>query len=125
MLAASRPRSCTESGILRITMHPPKAQRHQGWSSDPKAHSSACAAMKVKESEAKVTQSCLTLCRPMDYAVHGILQARILEWVAFPFSRGSSQPRLEPKSPAMQADSLPAELAGKQPWEQTIIGRPP
>ena len=30
---------------------------------------------------------------PMDYTVHGILQARILEWVAFPFSRGSSQPR--------------------------------
>jgi len=29
----------------------------------------------------------------MDYAVHGVLQARILEWVAFPFSRGSSQPR--------------------------------
>ena len=34
-----------------------------------------------------------TLCDPMDYTVHGILQARILEWVAFPFSRGSSQPR--------------------------------
>ena len=30
---------------------------------------------------------------PMDYTVHGILQARILEWVAVPFSRGSSQPR--------------------------------
>ena len=30
---------------------------------------------------------------PMDYTVHGILQARILEWVAFPFLRGSSQPR--------------------------------
>ena len=41
----------------------------------------------------KVTQSCLTLCDPMDYSVHGILQDRILEWVAFPFSRGSSQPR--------------------------------
>ena len=41
----------------------------------------------------KVGQSCLTLCDPMDYTVHGILQARILEWVAFPFSRGSSQPR--------------------------------
>ena len=41
----------------------------------------------------KVTQSCLTLCDPMDCIVHGILQARILEWVAFPFSRGSSQPR--------------------------------
>ena len=41
----------------------------------------------------KVTQSCLTLRDPMDYTVHGILQARILEWVAVPFSRGSSQPR--------------------------------
>ena len=41
----------------------------------------------------KVAQSCLTLCDPMDYTVPGILQARILEWVAFPFSRGSSQPR--------------------------------
>ena len=41
----------------------------------------------------KVTQSCPTLCDPIGYTVHGILQARILEWVAFPFSRGSSQPR--------------------------------
>ena len=41
----------------------------------------------------KVTQSCLNLCNPMDYEVHGILHARILEWVAVPFSRGSSQPR--------------------------------
>ena len=41
----------------------------------------------------KVTQSCLTLCDPMDCTVQGILLARILEWVAFPFSRGSSQPR--------------------------------
>ena len=41
----------------------------------------------------KVSQLCLTLCSPVNYTVHGILQARILEWVAFPFSRGSSQPR--------------------------------
>ena len=41
----------------------------------------------------KVTQLCTTLCDPMDHTVHGILQARILEWVAFSFSRGSSQPR--------------------------------
>ena len=41
----------------------------------------------------KVAQSCPTLCDPMDYTVHGILLARKLEWVAFPFSRGSSQPR--------------------------------
>ena len=45
----------------------------------------------------KVTQSCLTLCNSMGYIVHGILQAKILGWVlgwvAFPFSRGSFQPR--------------------------------
>ena len=41
----------------------------------------------------KVAQSCPTFCDPMDYTFHGILQARILEWVAFPFSRGCSQPR--------------------------------
>ena len=45
------------------------------------------------ESEVKVARSCLTLCDPMDYTVHGILQARILEWVDLPFSGGSSQPR--------------------------------
>ena len=41
----------------------------------------------------KVAQSCQTLCDPMDDTVHGILQATIPEWVAFPFSGGSSQPR--------------------------------
>ena len=41
----------------------------------------------------KVTQSLPTLCDPTDYTVHRILQATVLEWVAFPFSRGSSQPR--------------------------------
>ena len=41
----------------------------------------------------KVAQSCLTLCDPTDYTGHGILQARILEWVSFSFSRGSFQPR--------------------------------
>ena len=47
----------------------------------------------VAEVKMKVTHLCLTLCDPMDYTVHGILQARILEWVALPFSRGLSQPR--------------------------------
>ena len=41
----------------------------------------------------KVTQLCPTLCDPLDCTVHGIFQARILEWVTFPFSRGSSQSR--------------------------------
>ena len=46
-----------------------------------------------KWSEVKIAQLCLTLCDPLDYIVLGILQARILEWVAFPFFRWSSQPR--------------------------------
>ena len=43
----------------------------------------------------QISQSCPTFCDPMDYRVHGIFQARILEWVAFPFSRGSSQLRVQ------------------------------
>ena len=101
----------------------------------------------------KVAQSHPTLCNTMDYIVHGILQARILEWVAIPFSRGifptqgwnpdfphwkqilyqqsnkesprilewvaflfsrgSSHPGIEPRSPSLQADSLPVEPQGK------------
>ena len=57
----------------------------------------------------KVAQSCLILCSPMDYPVCGILQARILEWVAVPFSRGLPNPGIEPRSPTLQVDSLPAE----------------
>ena len=61
----------------------------------------------------KVSQSCLTLCNPMDYTVHGILQARILEWISFPFSRGSSQPGIEPRSPVLKSDFLPVAPPGK------------
>ena len=59
-----------------------------------------------------------TLCDRMDYSppgsfVHGILQARILEWVAVPSSRDLANPRIEPRSPALQVDSLPSEPLGK------------
>ena len=55
-------------------------------------------AKDVKKVKVLVTQSCPILCDPMncsppDFSVHGILQARILEWVAIPFPRGSSQLR--------------------------------
>ena len=66
--------------------------------------------MKVK---VKVTQSCPTLCDPMDYRVHGILQARILEWVAFPSPGDIPNPGIEPRSLTLQADYLPAEPQGK------------
>jgi len=46
----------------------------------------------------------------MDYTVHGILQARILEWVAFPFSGDLPNPGIEPMSSILQADSLPTDL---------------
>ena len=61
----------------------------------------------------KVAQLRLTLCDPKDYTIHGILQARILDWVAVPFSRGSSQPRDRTQPPALQVDSFPAEPQGK------------
>ena len=56
-----------------------------------------------------VTQSCLTLCDPMDCnvpstSVPGTFRAKILEWVAIPFFRGTPQPRIEPGSPALQVD---------------------
>ena len=49
----------------------------------------------------------------MDSVVHGILQARTLEWVVCPFSSGSSNPGIKPGSPALLVDSVPAELSGK------------
>ena len=63
-------------------------------------------------------QSCPTLCDPVDgsppgSSVHGILQARTLEGVAFPSSRNLSNPGIEPRSSALQADSLPSEPWGK------------
>ena len=61
----------------------------------------------------EVTQSYLTLCNPVDYTVHGILQARILEWVAFPSSNKLPNPGIELSSPALQVDSLPAESQRK------------
>ena len=51
------------------------------------------AVSEILHEKVKVVLLCLTLCDPIDYTVHGILQARILEWVAFPFSRGCSQLR--------------------------------
>ena len=59
----------------------------------------------VHESQSVVSNSGT----PMDYMVHGIFQARILEWIAFPFSRGSSQPRDRTQVSALQVDCLPAE----------------
>ena len=63
-------------------------------------------------------QVCPTLCDPMDCSppgssVHGSFQERTLEWVAISFSRGSSHPGIEPRSPALQACALTSEPPGK------------
>ena len=75
-----------------------------------------------------ITQSWLTLCNLRDYSppgssVHGIHQARILEWVAIPFSRGSSRRRdwtCISTSPALQADALPSEPPGKPMYSSCV-----
>ena len=69
-------------------------------------------------SESEVAQSCPTLCNPVDCSpsgssVHGILWARILEWVAISFSRDLPDPGIKPRSPALQADALTSEPPGK------------
>ena len=66
------------------------------------------------------TKSCLTLCDPMDYSppgysVHEVFQARILEWVAISSLGDLADPTIELLSPALQANSLPLEQAGKPP----------
>ena len=63
--------------------------------------------------EVKFAQLCPTLCDPMNYTVHGILQARILKWVAFASPGDLPNPGIEPRSPALQVGSLPAESQGK------------
>ena len=70
----------------------------------------------------KVAQLCLTLCKPMDSAVHGILQAGIMERVSFPSPGDLPSPGIEPMSPTLQADSLPAEPQEKPKY--TVVGSP-
>ena len=84
-------------------------------------HAPAQKCLQVCRSEVKwteVIQSCLTLCDPMDCSlqgssIHGIFQARVLEWVAISFSRGLPDPGIEPRSPALQADTLLSEPPGE------------
>ena len=66
---------------------------------------------KARKKESEVAQSCLTLCDPMDCSLpgsslRGILQARVLEWVAISSPGDLPNPGTEPGSPALQADSF-------------------
>ena len=70
------------------------------------------------ESESEIVKSCPTLCDPMgcsilSSSIHGIFQARVLSGVPFPSPVDLSNPGIEPGSPALQADALPSEPAGK------------
>ena len=71
--------------------------------------------------ESEIAQSCPTLCDPMDCSlpgssVHGIFQARVLEWLPFPSPWDLPNSGIEPWSPALQADALTSELPGKPAW---------
>ena len=71
----------------------------------------------MKKVKVLVAQSCPTLYDPMDYSlVHGIPQARILEWVAIPFARGSSLPRDQ----TWVSDASPSEPPGKPTGKEGI-----
>ena len=62
----------------------------------------------------KVVQSCPALCDPMDYTVHGILQVEYWSGWPFPSSGDIPNPGIEPRSPTLQPDSLPAEPRGEE-----------
>ena len=68
-----------------------------------------------------VAQSCLTHCDPMDCSPPGILQARILEWIAFPSPGDLPDSGTKPRSPALQADSLPSEPLGRPPRGMVVV----
>ena len=73
-----------------------------------------------------VTRPCLILCHPMDCSppgssVHGIVQARLVEWVAISFSRGIFPTQDVPWPPALQADSLLCELQGSPIYQYCFI----
>ena len=75
-----------------------------------------------------LAQSCLTLCDPMDYSlprssVHEIVQARLLEWVTSPSPRDLPDPGIEPRSLALQVDSLPSEPRENNPLEKGMATR--
>ena len=74
-----------------------------------------------------VTQLCPTLCDTVDSSppgssVHGILQVRILEWLPFPSSRNLPDPGIEPRSSALQANSLPSEASNYLPVKIQGLG---
>ena len=74
--------------------------------------------------KAKVIQSCPTVCNPMDCTVHGILQARILEQAAVPFSRGSSQTRDQTQISHTAGGFFPSELPGKSSLKKNSSWNP-
>ena len=84
-----------------------------GWGTKISYASQLSQNKKRKQTKWKSLSRVWLFATPMDYTAHGILQARILEWVAFLFSRGSSTPGIKPRSPALQAVSLLTEPPGK------------
>ena len=70
----------------------------------------------------KVAQSCPSLCEPINYTVRGILQARILEWAPFPFSRGSSQPRDRTQVSCIAGRFFTSRATREAPEPQNVYG---
>ena len=83
----------------------------------------------LRSESVKVTQLCLTLCNPMDCSlpgcsVHGILQVRILEWVAFPSARDLPNPAMEPRSSALLVDYSQSEPLLRMTAQNLDLGFP-
>ena len=115
----ARPRCTRHAGFLPVSCPDLCLPEEVTWASPRSTGWGSVLCLECNK-EVHVAQLCLTLCDPMDYTVHGILLARVLEWVAIPFSRGSSQPRDWTWVSCIQADSLPSEPPGKPCAKQSF-----
>ena len=98
----------------------PAALRGTTWSREPSQEGAGASISNVSVGKVLIVQLCLTLFNPVDYSpscssVHGILQARIPFGCPFPSPEDLPNPGIEPRSPALQVNCLPAEPQGKPP----------
>ena len=118
-----------QSSLMVFTFHPIFFFPGGGVLKDKLRHTLTFLSIYLKvKVKALAVQSCPTLFDPMNKAHQaplsmGFSKARILEWVAMTFSRGSSQPGIEPRSPMLQADSLLCEPSGKYLFQLAVPNR--
>ena len=111
-LAVSLLARWTQAGPLTTDHHPHQRENGAASFTRPVARKHCHLMRQTPSTSVKGARSCPTLCNPMDYTVHGILRPEHWSGEPFPSPGGLPNPGIEPRSPALRADSLPAEPPG-------------